>query len=213
MVGVMYEPAARRRNRTERTDTAAADIVAALERLLASRSIEAITVAEILDEANVARGTFYFWFTSKYDVAAHAHRAISAQIIAAAAPWFEDPDSRPEALVPVLQGLVAMYATHAPVLRAVSETWHSQPEVHAAWTEMFGTLIDHLAHFIERQQERGIANADLDAHLTAEALVWMNERTLYMASAGAASEPLGDDLANTLANVWSATLYTSPVRT
>ena len=85
----MVEPATHRRRKT--SNGAADQIVVALEQLLAREHIDTITVNDIMRSAGVARGTFYFWFTSKYDVVAHAHRTVTAEILAATAPWFGPP--------------------------------------------------------------------------------------------------------------------------
>jgi AcrR family transcriptional regulator len=207
----VVEPAARRRRHRAGSDGAALGITQALERLLTDRSIHDVTVNDIIDEADIARGTFYFWFTSKYDVVAHAHRAISTQILEAADPWWSNPASPPELVVPVLEGFGATYRAHAPILNATSETWHLDPEVRASWDEMMGALITNVEGLIRAQQERGIARSSIDARLTAEALVWMNERTLHIAYLSGGRAAIDSRLISNLARIWTATLYPLPV--
>jgi AcrR family transcriptional regulator len=65
---------ARKRERTR------GELVAAAERLVAARGLDALSIDEITEEADVAKGTFYTHFTDKDDLAAAVGRAIRVEL-------------------------------------------------------------------------------------------------------------------------------------
>jgi AcrR family transcriptional regulator len=66
--------ALRKRERTR------GEIVAAAERLVAARGLDALSIDEITEEADVAKGTFYTHFTDKDDLAAAIGRHIRIEL-------------------------------------------------------------------------------------------------------------------------------------
>lgn len=64
----------RKRERTR------AEIVAAAERLVAARGLDALSIDEITEEADVAKGTFYTHFEDKEDLAAEIARNIRLEL-------------------------------------------------------------------------------------------------------------------------------------
>jgi TetR/AcrR family transcriptional regulator, ethionamide resistance regulator len=185
-------------SRRDISDSAAARrIIGAMEALLVDRSLEAISVADVLDAAGVARGTFYLWFTSKYDVVVQAHRGVMATILDDAAVFFGKEDADERDLRAAIEAFVATWELHGPVLAASAELWRSQPELSEEWRQTMQTLVDAVA---ERIAER---RPGIDPAATAHALIWMNERTAYMAAAGMAPVTLGPDLVDTLTHVWA----------
>ena len=56
------------------------ELVAAAERLVAARGLDALSIDEITEEADVAKGTFYTHFTDKDDLAAAVGRAIRVDL-------------------------------------------------------------------------------------------------------------------------------------
>lgn len=65
---------ARKRERTR------GELVAAAERLVAARGLDALSIDEITEEADVAKGTFYTHFTDKDDLAAAIGAAIRIEL-------------------------------------------------------------------------------------------------------------------------------------
>jgi AcrR family transcriptional regulator len=66
--------AARKRERTR------GELVAAAERLVAARGLDALSIDDITEEADVAKGTFYTHFEDKDDLAAAVARAIRIEL-------------------------------------------------------------------------------------------------------------------------------------
>ena len=65
---------ARKRERTR------GELVAAAERLVAARGLDALSIDEITEEADVAKGTFYTHFEDKEDLAAEIARNIRLEL-------------------------------------------------------------------------------------------------------------------------------------
>src|SRR5689334_15186615 len=66
-------------------------VLDATARLLDVRAFADLSVADVLAEAGVARGTFYFYFSGKGDVLAELVRRAVRGGHEAAAPWLGDP--------------------------------------------------------------------------------------------------------------------------
>src|SRR6202007_1190139 len=104
------------------------EIFAATERLLVTISARDLSVAKILGEAGVARGSFYHYFSSKWDVITFLvasvmediHRSIEG--FAAA----DEPLSQREALRHSIQRGCAVWAQHRAVLRVILEHWREE---------------------------------------------------------------------------------------
>lgn len=56
------------------------ELVAAAERLVAARGLDALSIDDITEEADVAKGTFYTHFTDKDDLAAAVGKAIRVDL-------------------------------------------------------------------------------------------------------------------------------------
>jgi AcrR family transcriptional regulator len=75
----MSQPAAQPRTLRKRERTRG-DLVAAAERLVAARGIDAISIDDITQEADVAKGTFYTHFQDKDDIATAIARLIRLEL-------------------------------------------------------------------------------------------------------------------------------------
>ncbi len=71
------EPLPRVTRKRERTR---GELVAAAERLVAARGLDALSIDEITEEADVAKGTFYTHFTDKEDLAAAVGKRIRIEL-------------------------------------------------------------------------------------------------------------------------------------
>lgn len=182
---------------------AARRIIAATEQLLADRSLEQISVADIMARAGVARGTFYLWFRSKYDVVVKAHGDVMAQIMDETAVFFESVEPDRVQLREAIAGFVDIWRVHGPVLAASAEIWRSQPDLRVEWEQSMAPLLDRVAAALAAAPS---ARSDVDPTLVAHALIWMNERTAYMAAAEFGPTRLDGALVDALAEVWWAVI-------
>lgn len=197
--------------RSKRPDGEAREaLLTAAERLLGQRSLAELTVADLLGEAEVSRASFYFYFGSKTDVVVALAERVIEEIDDAARPWLERGDLPPdEALRVSIGGLFAAWGRHGPVLRTIAESWHASPELGELWGGVIARFTQAAHQQLERERASGEAPEDgRDTAALAAALVWMNERVLYLWATGA--EPAladADVVADTLTSIWSAAVY------
>ena len=93
-------------------------ILDATERLLATRRFESLSVADILNAADVARGSFYFYFANKHAVLAELVRRAVGGAHEAAGVWTDDSSGVPGAALSrgTAEG-TRLWREHAAVLR------------------------------------------------------------------------------------------------
>jgi len=182
---------------------AARRIIVATEELLADRALEHIAVADIMGRAGVARGTFYLWFDSKYDVVVKAHRQVTSRIMEATEAFFESAGPDRVRLRAAIAGFVDIWREHGPVLAASAEIWRSQPDLRAEWELSMAPLLDRVTTALAAAPG---FESEVDPALVAHALIWMNERTAYMAAADFGPTRLDDALVEALVEVWWAVI-------
>ncbi len=197
-----------RRQRRARPGGVHGAVLSAAERLLEDASLEDLTVGQLAREAGVSRASFYFYFESKQAVLAALLDAAVGEVAQAAAPWLERAETPPaEALTQALAGSLGVWRRHGAVLRAAVESSRSSPEIGELWRSQIGASIDAAAAQIQRDRDAGIAPADeLDPHALAAALIWMNERTLYVMSLES-DHSRDAQLVETLAAIWLRAVY------
>src|SRR5438552_65405 len=117
-------------------------ILAATARLLADRSFTDLAVSDILDEAGVSRGTFYFYFDSKHAVLGELVRRAVTEGHAAAAPWLASPADPVAALRAGTAAGAKLWQASAPVLRAIVENWRTDPRLTELWLQQMQTFAD-----------------------------------------------------------------------
>jgi AcrR family transcriptional regulator len=188
-------------------------ILAATERLLTRQRFAEVAVADILAEAGVARGSFYFYFESRYAVLAELARRAVGGGHDAAQPWLDRNDTGdPRATLRqgVLEG-AKVWHEHAAVLRAVVENWRDDPELGALWVELIETYTTAAVDRIEADRRAGLAPPPrVDTRQLASSLSWLAERLYYLAAIGVPPFDDRDKLVDVLAEIWTATVYGRP---
>jgi AcrR family transcriptional regulator len=230
-------PAARRphgRRSADGGDTAdlREAILAATAGLLTDRQFGDLAVSDILAEAGVSRGSFYFYFDGKHDVLAELVRRAVARGHDAAAPWLAVPADPVAALRTGITAGAELWRQSAPVLRAIVENWRTDPRLEALWTEQMQTFTDATvaqinadprleALWTEQMQtftdatvaqinadpraRQRLAGQDIPA--LASALTWLGERLYYLAATGTPPFDDQDTLVATLLHIWTTALY------
>ena len=172
----------RKRGRRPRTQAA---VLEATSRLLTSVSLSELSVAQILDAAQVGRTSFYEHFSSKVDVVVKLVRSISVEAAAEIEPMFERGErSVDEAFREGVENLMGVSSRYAPLLVAVTEEWPAVPELRAIWFSMLADATRRLGETIERDRAAGIAPAGADSQALAASLIWSAERAFHVAMTG-----------------------------
>jgi hypothetical protein len=119
--------------------------------------------------------------------------------------WLRGTGEGPAIAREALDGIVAVYVEHGPVMRALADAATDDPDVELAYGALVQTFIDATARHIDEEIAAGQI-LPLDGAETAKALVWMMERYLIL-SLG--REPLTrhESVADTLATIWTRVLY------
>lgn len=163
------------------------------------------TVAQIVERAGVAHGTFYIYFPSKEavfrEVALDVHRALLA-------PTATD-DVRPED--PVLRieranrRYLESYMAHAPLMAVIEQVATFNDELLAIRKEIRRAFVERSRRSIARLQKEGRVTPDLDPLYTANALGAMVDRFAYVWLV--LGEPFElDDAVYNLTAVWARAL-------
>lgn len=194
------------------TAEAAATVLAATERMLADRPPQELRVADILVETGLARATFYHYFSSKYDVIARLMEDVLHEVEAAFDEWLAPERAHADgraAFDLALAAAIEVWASHKPLMRAVSGLWHQVPELEALWPTTIERITVKIADRIagEREAGRG-APSDVPSRTLAATLVWSTERCVYVASLPGAAVVLDEAGAtDALTEMWLRSIY------
>ncbi|MEU5865338.1 helix-turn-helix domain-containing protein [Nonomuraea sp. NPDC047529] len=186
-------------------------ILAATRGLLDERRFDELSVADILAAAQVARGSFYFYFASKHEVLAELVRRAIARGHEVAQPWLthDEPDQRRASVRHGISHGARLWREEAPVLRAIVENWRTDPELTTLWR-------DQMAGFTAATTER-ITSDDatapgVDPAALGAALTWLGERLYYLAALDVAPFADEDTLVEVLTHIWMTSLYGESAR-
>jgi AcrR family transcriptional regulator len=195
-------------------------VLDALRDLLRERTFESLSVAEIIAAAGVSRASFYFYFAGKQAALAElVRRAVgaghqAAQTWTQSAPAGRSAPAAPDAGVDPRAALRAgidagatLWLDNAGVLRAIVESWGSDPQLRELWLGQMATFTTAAAERIQADPEAMRRLAGTDVTAVAASLTWLGERLYYLA---ACAVPPFDDravLVDTLHHVWISTLY------
>jgi AcrR family transcriptional regulator len=201
----MGDGGARRRRRSPAE--AEREILGAAERFLRERPLRELTIDEVMAATGLSRPAFYVYFRDRHNLVLRLIAEIGSELFEMADKWLKGGDLRAG-----VEGVVAVYAKHGPVLRAISDAAVDDPDVEAAYHGLVQRFIDATADHIRAEQRGGRAEG-MTARRTAAALVWMNERYLSMCLGGGNStrQLKPREVADTLHQIWMRTLYLEKV--
>jgi AcrR family transcriptional regulator len=161
-------------------------ILEATERLLQDETLDDLSVAQILTEANVSRATFYFYFASKDD----AFVALLSDVMASMVPRFEaimaDVERRrsPQLREDIADWL-SVDSPHRAMIRNAVEEWPRRAELRDVYLARQARLTDALARAIDEDRKAGVALESIPSAQLAAGWIWTMERAWYQAVGGA----------------------------
>ncbi|GAA4263174.1 TetR/AcrR family transcriptional regulator [Dactylosporangium darangshiense] len=178
-------------------------VLDALRDLLAERTFDSLSVAEIIAAAGVSRASFYFYFPGKQAVLAELVRRAVGAGHEAAQPWIAAETPPREALRAGIDAGATLWLANAGVLRAIVESWGSDPQLRELWLAQMATFTE--ATVARIRSDTHLAGVDVPA--LAASLTWLGERLYYLAACGVA--PFSDRavLVDTLTHLWVSALY------
>ena len=194
---------ARRRRRTP--EVAEREIIAAAEALLRERPFRELTVDEVMRRTDLSRPSFYVYFRDRHHLVLRVVEHLGAELFAMSDRWLRGTGEGPQLARDALEGVVEVYASHGPVMRALADAAADDPGVEQAYTAIVQAFVDATARHIEDEIAAGRV-LPLDAAETARALVWMMERYLNLSFGYEPATPR-DAVAETLITIWTRVLY------
>jgi TetR/AcrR family transcriptional regulator, ethionamide resistance regulator len=186
-------------------------ILDALHELLRERTFDTLSVAEIINAAGISRASFYFYFAGKQAALAELVRRAVGAGHDAAHPWVQATAGPRETLRAGVDAGAGLWLTNAAVLRAIVESWASDPQLRELWLAQMATFTDAAITRIEadRRTDPAVAArlAGVDVPALAATLTWTGERLYYLAACGV--PPFADRavLVDTLTHLWVSALY------
>jgi TetR/AcrR family transcriptional regulator, ethionamide resistance regulator len=181
------------------------EILEAAEALLREHPVREMTVEQVMARTELKRPAFYAHFQDRHDLILRVVADLGERLFAMADRWLQGDDPEPD-IVAAIEGVAEVYMTDGAVLRALADAATADARVEEAYRGLVQAFVNATAEHIRAEQAAGRTAGDLDAHETARALVWLNERYL--------SDALGrmpqDDPAKAvgiLSRIWLATLY------
>jgi AcrR family transcriptional regulator len=194
---------ARRRRRTP--EVAEGEIIAAAEAFLRERPFRELTVDEVMKRTDLSRPSFYVYFHDRHQLVLRVVEHLGSELFTMSDRWLSGTGEGPDLARAALDGIVAVYVEHGPVMLALADAAVDDPGVEQAYTALVQSFVDATARHIEEEIDAGRI-LPLSAHETATALVWMMERYL---SLSLGREPLtpAQTVADTLATIWTRVLY------
>ena len=198
----MGEPRRRRRS----PEVAEREILAAAEELLRERPFRDLTVDEVMRRTELSRPSFYVYFKDRHQLVLRVAERFGDEMMTMSARWFQGTGPGAAATFrEALEGIVAVYDEHGPVLHALADAATVDPEVERTYNAIMQTFIDTITQRIEEEIAAGRV-LPLDAKETARALCLMNDRYL-MAALGRTRTATPETVVATLATIWTRTLY------
>jgi AcrR family transcriptional regulator len=186
-------------------------ILETAERLLAERSLWAVSVDDLARGAGISRPTFYFYFASKDAVLLTLLDRVVAEADAATRRAFGRPAADPrEAWERAITAYYETFRAHRGLTLAWAEARSTNDEVRALWARVFDGWVQQCAAAIEAERQRGAARAGLPARDLAVVLNSMNERVLYATFSGDGPAVAEADVVPALLDVWLSAIYGTP---
>jgi AcrR family transcriptional regulator len=196
-------PIRRRRRRTP--EVAEREIMTAAESLLRERPFRELTVDEVMRRTELSRPSFYVYFRDRHHLVLRLVEDLGSELFAMSERWLRGTGEGPVIARQAVDGIVAVYADHGPVMRALADAAADDPGVEEVYHDIVQSFVDATARHIEEEMAAGRV-LPLQADETAKALVWMMERYLNLSFG---REPLSprETVTDALTTIWTRVLY------
>ncbi len=155
-------------------------VLRATEAMLAGgASFAELGVERIATAAGISRTAFYFYFRDKRELLVRLTEDVAGLLYSEAERWWQGEGDGREQLRAALPRILALYAEHRAVLRAVVGVAAVDEEIASAWRALIGRFVEATRTRIELEQAAGRVDGTLPAEPVAFALCWMTERACY----------------------------------
>jgi AcrR family transcriptional regulator len=201
----MSPAARRRRTSTAKREAVEADLVRAVNELLAEgASYTDLDIGRIAERAGISRTAFYFYFADKRELLIRMTEGVMGLLYEQAEGWWSGTGSAPANLETALRTAAALYRDNAAILCAIVEVSGYDDEVGAFWRGVIGRFEEATSARLEHEWGAGAHSPS--ARATAFSLSWMTERVLYQ-SVVQDGEVDREELVDALVAVWQSAVY------
>jgi AcrR family transcriptional regulator len=181
------------------------EIIAAAESFLRERPFRELTVDEVMRRTDLSRPSFYVYFRDRHHLVLRVVEHLGAELFTMSDRWFRGEGGGVALMRAAAEGVVAVYAEHGPVLRALADAAVQDRDVELAYGHLVQSFVDATARHIEAEMAAGRI-LPLDAAETAKALVWMVERYLNLSLGREPTTPPAQ-VADTVSTILGRALY------
>ncbi len=209
MPSVTRKPQANReQERQQRREQIERQLLDATERLMRDgASFTELSVDRLSSAAGISRASFYVYFEDKGHLLRRLANQVFADLADSAERWWGVAGRHDPADVrAAMDGIIASYRRHQPVLVALNEMAGYDPLVAATYRNLLTAVTARMTRVIEEGQTDGSIRADLKAATTASALTWMVERACQQ-NLPVKPRDYDAELAATLAEIVWGALY------
>lgn len=193
--------AVQRSKRRQAREETRAQILAAAERFLRERPFRELSVDILMAQTGHARTVFYRHFDDLADLVLRVLQSAGrGRLLEIAEEWAADPAEDEDSARRALEQIVAFFAEHGPLIRAVVDAASYDESIERLYRALFERFVE--------VTEKAIAarRSAVDAHEVARALNIMNVRYLVDSfGSGQMTEP--ERARDTLWLIWTRTLY------
>src|SRR5262245_9635924 len=196
------EPRPKRRRRSP--EAAEREIVDAAEALLRERPFRELTVDEVMRGTGLSRPSFYVYFRDRHHLVLRVVEHLGGELFTMSDRWVGGTGEPLVLARSALEGIVAVFAEHGPVMRALADAAPDDPEVEAAYSGVIQSFIDVVGGHVASEIAAGRI-LPLNPVPTATALVWMTERYLMLSLGGRERVTPTDVVFDTLWTIWTRT--------
>ncbi|OBI36714.1 TetR/AcrR family transcriptional regulator [Mycobacterium sp. E2238] len=180
MPSVTRKPQANReQERQQRREQIERRLLDATERLMRDgASFTELSVDRLSSAAGISRASFYIYFEDKGHLLRRLANQVFADLAESADRWWSVAGRHDPADVrAAMDGIIASYRRHQPVLVALNEMAGYDPLVAATYRNLLTAVTGRMTRVIEEGQADGSIRPELPAATTANALTWMVERS------------------------------------
>jgi AcrR family transcriptional regulator len=199
-------PVSARGAKTRQALVAAARLVFERDGFLEAR------ITDIAAEAGVATGSFYTYFTSKEDAFAAVVEEISEEMLHPRLHELADRDDPIAVIEAANRAYLVAYRRNARLMALLEQVAQIDEDFRALRLRRARAFSARNAQAIARLQERGLADAELDPRLAADALSAMVSRMAYLRFVLHLDAASLESLNRTLTRLWANALGITPRR-
>ena len=135
------------------------EIIAAAEALLRERPFRELTVDEVMRRTELSRPSFYVYFRDRHHLVLRVVEHIGGELSPCPSAGTPGEGDGPALARKATEGIVAVFAEHGPVLRALADAAADDPDVELVYPRLVQSFIDVTARHIRREMAAGRVHA------------------------------------------------------